>query len=330
MQPEIPTFLGQVKGTSRLDLANWLVDTKNGTGGLTARVMVNRFWYLLFGVGIAKDLDDFGGQGEPPVHPKLLDNLAVDFYENGWDIKRAIKQIVMSRAYRQSSLVTPALLEKDPLNRLYARQSRYRLDAEMVRDTALQVSGLMVDKFGGLPAKPYQPAGYYRHLNFPTRKYQQDNDDNQWRRGVYMHWQRQFLHPMLKAMDAPTREECTAQRPRSNTPNAALTLLNDPTFVEAARAFAARILNEGGDSNYSRIDFAFRMALSRSPDAWERTQITNLLIDSRQDYRQSAERAKEVIGIGLAKKADVDPVEQAAWTTVARTILNLHETITRN
>ena len=330
MQPAIPEFMGSAKGKSRLDLSDWLLDTKNGIGGFTARVMVNRFWYLFFGVGIAKDLDDFGGQGEPPVHPELLDNLAVDFYENGWDIKRAVKQIVMSRAYRQSSLVSPGLQEKDPLNRLYARQSRHRFDAEMVRDTALRVSGLLVDKFGGLPAKPYQPEGYYRHLNFPKRKYQQDNDENQWRRGVYMHWQRQFLHPMLKAMDAPTREECTAQRPRSNTPTAALTLLNDPTFVEAARAFAVRILKEGGDSVYSRMDFAFHAALSRAPDAFERRQITELLIESRQNYRKSVDSAKELIGIGVSKSSDVDPVEQAAWTTVARTILNLHETITRN
>tara|TARA_Y100001934_G_scaffold263560_1_gene339404 strand:+ start:7400 stop:9772 length:2373 start_codon:yes stop_codon:yes gene_type:complete len=330
MKPAIPEFMGRAKGTSRLDLANWLLDPKDGTGGLTARVMVNRLWYLCFGVGIARDLDDFGGQGEPPVHPELLDNLAVDFYENGWGIKRVIKQIVMSRAYRQSSLVSPRLLERDPLNRLYARQSRYRLDAEMVRDTALRVSGLMVDKFGGRPAKPYQPAGYYRHLNFPARKYRHDNNENQWRRGVYMHWQRQYLHPMLKAMDAPSREECTAQRPRSNTPTAALTLLNDPTFVEAARAFAARILTEAGDSVFSRIDFLFRNALSRPPDAFEREQVTELLIQSRREYRQSTERAEDLVQVGLTKNNDHDPVDLAAWTTVTRTILNLHETIARN
>ena len=150
-----------------------------------------------------------------------------------------------SRAYRQSSVASTGLRQRDPYNQLTARQSRYRLPAEMVRDNALAISGLLVLDQGGLPAKPYQPEGYYRHLNFPTRKYVAHLDERQWRRGLYVHWQRQFLHPMMKAMDAPSREECTAQRPRSNTPTAALVLLNDPTFVEAARAFAARILTEG-------------------------------------------------------------------------------------
>lgn len=334
----IPEFMGRVKcedeRATRLDLANWLIDTsgpESGSGGLTARVMVNRFWYLLFGVGIAKDLADFGGQGEPPVHPELLDNLAVDFVRNGWDIKGAIKQIVMSQTYRQSSLVSDELQVLDPLNRLYARQSRFRIDAEMVRDSALAISGLLVREYGGPSIKPYQPAGYYRHLNFPVRTYQHDANDQQWRRGVYMHWQRQYLHPMLKALDAPSREECTAERPRSNTPTAALTLLNDPTFVEAARAFATRILTEGGATTYARIDFAFRQALSRGPDRWERGQITDLLIASRADYRKKPDAAKELIGIGQSDPAgQAGPVELAAWTTVARTILNLNETITRN
>lgn len=335
VQPAIPEFMGRVgvkgKRATRMDLANWLVDADHGVGGFTARVMANRFWYLLFGVGIAGDLDDFGGQGEPPTHPRLLDNLAVDFMENGWDIKRALKQIVMSRTYRQSSLATEKDLARDPLNRLYARQSRYRVEAEMVRDSALAISGLLVRDLGGLSVKPYQPVGYYRHLNFPTRKYQHDVDNRQWRRGVYVHWQRQFLHPMLKAMDAPSREECVAQRPRSNTPTAALTLLNDPTFVESARVFAALILKEGGDSNYERIDFAFRQALCRSPDSWERSQLTDLLISSRAEYRQTPDSAKQLIQVGLSKAPlGIDPVQLAAWTTVARTILNLNETITRN
>jgi len=334
VQPAIPEFMGRLKTAgraTRLDLANWLVDAEKGVGGLTARVMANRFWYQLFGVGIARDLDDFGGQGEPPVHPELLDNLAVDFIRGGWDIKRAIKQIVMSRAYRQTSLVSPELAVRDPLNRLYGRQSRFRLDAELVRDTALAVSGLLVRELGGYPARPYQPAGYYRHLNFPKRTYRHDVGPQQWRRGVYTHWQRQFLHPMLKALDAPTREECTAQRPRSNTPLAALTLLNDPSFVEAARAFAARILTEGGDSNYERMDFAFRQAVSRRPDAVERGMLTDLLVASRAEFRRRPEDAVALIETGDSRPdAALDPVELAAWTTVARAILNLNETITRN
>jgi hypothetical protein len=335
VQPAVPEFMGRAKGdgsrTSRLDLANWLLDPQKGIAGLTARVMANRFWYLLFGTGIAADLDDFGGQGEPPVHPELLDNLAVDFRDHGWDIKRAIKQMVMSRTYRLSSLVSETHQATDPLNRFHARQARYRLDAEMVRDTALAVSGLLVREYGGRPAKPYQPAGYYRHLNFPTRTYRADENDQQWRRGVYVHWQRQYLHPMLKAMDAPSREECTAERPRSNTPTAALTLLNDPTFVEAARAFATRILTEGGASNYARINYAFREALSRPPDSWERGRITELLIAGRADYRKNPGGARDLIETGLSDPSkDVDSVQLAAWTTVARAILNLNETIARN
>ncbi|MEK6233941.1 MAG: DUF1549 and DUF1553 domain-containing protein, partial [Planctomycetales bacterium] len=240
--PAVPEFLGVVRRdgsrATRLDLANWLTDSKQGVGGLTARVFANRFWYLFFGTGLSNSLDDFGGQGEPPAHPELLDALAMEFQENDWDVKQLVKRIVMSRAYRQSSLESKAMRVRDPGNRLFVRQSRFRLSAESVRDAALSVSGLLVLDYGGASVKPYQPANYYRHLNFPTRKYSHHTDQRQWRRGVYMHWQRQFLHPMLRAMDAPSREECTAVRPRSNTPLAALTLLNDPTFVEAARAFA--------------------------------------------------------------------------------------------
>ena len=220
---------------TRLDLANWLTDTKNGTGGLTARVTANRFFYLFFGTGISRSLGDFGGQGQPPSNPELLDRLAVDFYESGWDMKRLVKTLVTSRAYRQSSLETSILREQDPYNELVARQSRFRLPAEMIRDNALAISGLLVPDIGGDSVKPYQPSGYYHHLNFPPRKYQQHSDERIYRRSVYIHWQRQFLHPMLKAFDAPSREECTAERPQSNTPVAALNLLNDPTFVEAAR-----------------------------------------------------------------------------------------------
>src|SRR5262245_42094523 len=227
VDPAVPAFLGKLpadRRATRLDLANWLTDAKAGAGGLTARVFVNRLWYLCFGVGLSKSLEDFGGQGEPPVYPELLDNLAVEFVESGWDVKHMVKLIVTSRSYRQASLESPALRDRDPENRLYARQGRWRLPAEMVRDNALAASGLLVVDVGGGVAKPYQPAGYYRHLNFPKREYVSDTDVRQWRRGVYVHWQRQYLHPMLRAFDAPVREECTAQRPRSNTPLAALVL----------------------------------------------------------------------------------------------------------
>ncbi|QDU61818.1 Planctomycete cytochrome C [Planctomycetes bacterium Pan216] len=334
--PAVPEFMGKIgddssSRASRLDLAYWLMSPEEGVGGLTARVFANRFWYLFFGTGIAKVLDDFGGQGEPPVQPELLDNLAIEFLESGWDVKRLVKLLVMSQAYRQGSVAPESLRSKDPYNQLVGRQSRYRLPAEMVRDNALAISGLLVDQVGGSSAKPYQPAGYYRHLNFPTRTYSHHSDQRQWRRGLYIHWQRQFLHPMLKAFDAPSREECTAQRPRSNTPVAALTLLNDPTFVEASRAFAERIVREGGSTPESRLDFAFRHAVSRSPDEYEAATLTRLLETSRKLYQDEPKDAAELVATGLTPVPnDLDQADLAAWTMVARAILNLSETITRN
>ncbi|MCR9200486.1 MAG: PSD1 and planctomycete cytochrome C domain-containing protein, partial [Planctomycetaceae bacterium] len=326
--PAVPEFLGSIAKSSRptrLDLARWLTDTKTGSGQLTARVFANRFWFLLMGRGIAADLEDFGGQGTPPEHPQLLDDLAMEFVDSNWDMQHVLKAIASSQTYRQSSAWTPELLQSDPENLLLARQSAFRLPAEMVRDSALKISGLLVNKVGGASVKPYQPAGYYRHLNFPTRKYAHHTDDRQWRRGLYVHWQRQFLHPMMKAFDGPSREECTAERPVSNTPLAALTLLNDPTFVEASRAFAERILTENADANTSaRLDFATQLALSRQPDTTERQLLTELLDTARREYAASPQAASEAISVGQAKrKADIDSAEMAAWTTVARTILNL-------
>jgi hypothetical protein len=335
VEPAIPAFMGQLdiggRRATRADLADWLTDVERGVGGLTARVFANRFWYLLFGVGISRSLDDLGGQGEPPVHPELLDNLAVEFYQSGWNVKHLMKTILMSRAYRQSSMDSPELRARDPYNRLYARQSRFRLPAEMIRDSELAIAGLLVEETGGASVKPYQPAGYYRHLNFPQRKYEAHTDHRQWRRGVYVHWQRQFLHPMLKALDAPTREECTAERPRSNTPLAALTLLNDPTFVEAARVFAARIVEDGGETDSQRLEFAFLQAVSRKPDRIEHQVLKRLLHDSREQYRENPEEAKKLIRTGLTPAVEqIEAVELASWTAVARAVLNMNETITRN
>ena len=334
VSPAIPEFLGEIYSDSdrltRLDLADWLV-TDNGVGKLTSRVMVNRLWYQLFGVGIVKTLDDFGGQGEPPEHPELLDHLALEFVESGWDIKHIIRRMVTSRTYRQSSVTSKELAERDPYNRLYARQSKHRLPAEAIRDSALSTSGLLVRAVGGDSVKPYQPAGYYRHLNFPTRKYVAHDDTRQWRRGVYVHWQRQFLHPMLKAFDAPSREECTANRPRSNTPLAALTLLNDPSFVEAARVFAQRIVTEGGNNDVQRMSFAYQWALSRDPDPVEQKVLLRLLNANRNALREDSEAVTALVNIGNSPKLrDVAPTEVAAWTMVARAIMNLDETITRN
>jgi hypothetical protein len=334
VQPAIPGFLGRLaiedRRATRLDLAHWLTDAATGSGGLTARVMANRFWYLFFGRGLSASLDDFGGQGFPPDHPELLDALAVEFVESGWDVKHMVKLLVSSRAYCQSSTASAHQREQDPLNKLVARQGSYRFAAEVVRDTALSVSGLLVPAIGGPSARPYQPAGYYKHLNFPVREYEADADEQQWRRGVYMHWQRQFLHPMLKAFDAPTREECTAERPRSNTPLAALVLLNDPSFTEAARAFAQRMLAEGGTTATERLNFAFRTATSRAGDDVERRALVKLLDKSLDHYRNHPEQAEALLNVGLKPTpSTVDRAELAAWTIVARAILNLNEVYTR-
>ena len=335
VEPAIPEFFGKLETGSRradrLDLARWLTDTKTGTGLLTARVFANRFWYQLFGTGIAKQLDDFGIQGSLPSHAQLLDALAIHLVKSNWNTKQMMKLLVMSQTYQQSSLTSAERYAADPENRLFARQSRYRLPAELIRDNALSISGLLVEDVGGTSARPYQPAGYYRHLNFPERTYTADTDDRQWRRGVYVHWQRQFLHPMLQAFDAPSREECTADRSRSNTPLAALVLLNDPTFLEAARVLAERMIQEGGDTIESQINFAFQRAVSRVADAEELSLLKNLLLQSKDLYRVDPSAAEALIQIGQQPaKENIEPIELAAWSIVARAILNMHETITRN
>lgn len=335
VEPAVPEFMGKLAITgrraTRLDLANWLTDSKTGAGGLTARVFVNRIWSLFFGNGLCRSLEDFGNQGEAPTHPELLDNLTMEFIESGWDVKKLIKRIVMSRTYRQSSLESAAIRERDPENRLLSHQSRYRLPAEMVRDNALLVSGLLVLDHEGSSIKPYQPAGYYQHLNFPKREYKADTSDRQWHRGVYVHWQRQYLHPMLRAFDAPTREECTVRRQRSNTPQAALVLMNDPTFLEAARAFAQRIINEPNKNDEERVKNAFQQALTRLPDPHETASLLAILKASRQEYQTKPAEAAKFIQVGLVKPDPaVDAIELAAWMTVTRTILNLSEMTTRN
>lgn len=335
VEPAVPEFLrspftspdsheDSVQRMTRLDLANWLFDSQNGVGGLTARVFVNRVWAQFFGAGLSRTLEDFGGQGEMPTHPELLDALAIDFVESGWNVKHLVKRIVMSRAYRQSSLVPASLQERDPENRLLARQGRWRLTAEAVRDNALAVSGLLVS--GRETSHPYQPEGYYQHLNFPKREYIPDKDAKQWERSVYVHWQRQYLHPMLKAFDAPTREECTAQRPRSNTPMAALVLLNDPSFVEAARVLAQKTLQD----QLSAPESLFTAVTSRKPDPEEIGALIALELDARSFFQEHPEEAAQLVRIGLTPiPDDVDALELATRTQVARAILNLSEVIAR-
>ena len=326
--PALPNFLSHQKVSSRKDLAEWIVSDNNP---LTARVFVNRLWKMFFGTGISGVLDDIGSQGEWPSHPELLDWLAVEFMESGWDIKHMVRLIVNSQAYRQSSIETNQLRNIDPENRLIARQSSFRLDAEFIRDNALSVSGLLFNQIGGPSVKPYQPSGYWENLNFPKRTYKADTGPNQYRRGVYTHWQRQFLHPALIAFDAPSREECTANRPRSNTPLAALVMLNDPSQVESARALAQKVLTTKKLTNDNeRIQFMMMKVLSRNPLVEEINALSSLLKKHQEKYLDDPETSKELVGVGnLETPKELKPEVLAPWVSVGRAILNLHETITR-
>ncbi len=339
VSPSVPAVLagssweGSVVGAkpaTRLDLANWMVSQENP---LTARVFVNRIWRLLFGAGITNVLDDFGSQGEPPTHPEILDQLAVEFMSSGWDIKHLIREIVLTKSYRQASGIRTDLRELDPENRMLARQSRFRLDAEFIRDQALAVSGLLVKDQGGKSVMPYQPEGLYRHLNFPKRKYKASNGDDQYRRGLYTHWQRQFLHPAMKTFDAPSREECTAARPRSSTPLAALVLLNDPSYVEAARSLATLVLKKHSSVD-QRINLIFKRAFSREVMESERKVVQALLESQLNFYEANVEKASELISIGQTPKPakeelQVTDAELAAWTSVCRAVMNMHEFVLR-
>lgn len=328
--PGVPSFLKQIdsakRRATRLDLANWLTDRENP---LTARVFVNRLWRMFFGTGLSKSLGDLGSQGEALDNQELLDWLAVEFMESGWDVKHVVRTMLLSKTYQRSSKPSAELLAADPYNRLHGRQTISRIDAEFVRDSALKVSGLLSDKIGGRSAKPYQPAGYYGELNFPKRVYEADYGDEQYRRGLYTHWQRTFPHPSMVAFDAPAREECTAEREISNTPLQSLVLLNDPTFVEAARAFASRLMELGSDDE-RRISSAFTEAFSRNPSSDERALISTLLAKARREFRAAPERASELIAVGVSDvRPGTDHVELAAWTTVARALLNKHEFLMR-
>ncbi|MFM8497899.1 MAG: PSD1 and planctomycete cytochrome C domain-containing protein [Planctomycetia bacterium] len=332
--PATPSFLpARIESTddrrlSRLDLANWLVSDANP---ITPRAVMNRLWAMLFGVGLSAVVDDLGSQGELPTHPELLDWLACEFRDSGWDMKHMIRLIVTSRTYRQASSLVPAALAVDPANRLLSSQNPRRLEAEFVRDNALAIAGLLsLDEIGGPSVKPYQPAGYYASLQFPNRDYAADTDERQWRRGVYTHWQRTFLHPMMANFDAPARDECAAARSASNTPQQALTLLNDPIFVEAARVFAARLLEEpSADDDAARIRLAYRLALNRTPRYAEVTSLTQFLATQRDTFKAAPSDAEKTLAVGLAPRPHLDPLEHAAWTQLARVLLNTQEVITR-
>jgi len=331
--PATPSFLpgrlesGPDKRLTRLDLANWIASDANP---ITARAVMNRLWAMFFGTGLSAVVDDLGSQGELPSHPELLDWLAVEFRESGWDLKHMVRLIVTSETYRQSSVFQKKALEIDPANRLLASQNPRRLEAEFVRDNALAIAGLLQsNEIGGPSVKPYQPAGYYEALQFPNRDYVADTDARQWRRGLYTHWQRTFLHPMMANFDAPARDECAAARTNSNTPQQALTLLNDPAFVEAARVFAARLLGEKAADDRARLNKAFELAMNREPKEKEVAALTDFLTEQRNTYQSAPEDAAKLLAVGLAPKAALDPAELAAWTQVARVLLNAQETITR-
>ncbi|MES2924902.1 MAG: PSD1 and planctomycete cytochrome C domain-containing protein [Verrucomicrobiota bacterium] len=334
VKPAVPAFLAHASvktGASRLtrlDLAKWLMDKENP---LTARQFNNRLWKQFFGRGLSSVLDDLGNQGEWPSHPQLLDWLAAEFRDSGWDVKHLVRLIVTSRTYRQVSATRAELAEKDPANRLLAEQSARRLDAEFVRDNALAVSGLLsTGLVGGPSVKPYQPAGYWVNLNFPERDYHASTGDEQYRRGLYMHWQRTFMHPMLAGFDAPSREECAADRFQSNSPQQALTLLNDPSFVEAARAFALRVIREKSGTDDDRIRHAIKLALARDAKPSEVESLGKFLTTQRDFYKTKPHDAVAFLKTGLSDPgAGHDPVELAAWSQLCRVILNLHETITR-
>ena len=332
VEPGIPSILGKrpdvVGRLTRMDLAKWIVSLDNP---LTSRVAVNRLWKLFFGYGLSRRLDDLGAQGDWPTHPELLDTLASEFMNSGWNIKHTVKLMVMSETYKQSSQPNTAVAEKDPYNKWLSHQGRWRLDAEFVRDNAMAISGLLVQSVGNNNGRPFQPQGYWDYLNFPKREWQKGVGEQLYRRGLYTHWQRQYLHPSLLAFDAPGREECTAERTRSNTPLQALVLLNDPIYVESARAFAQRILASGKSKDEERVEWAIRDSLCRKVVSNESQLLLSLLNKHRAEYGADPAAADRLLSVGdYPIASDLNRTELAAWTSVARAILNLHETITRN
>ena len=316
---------------NRLGLAQWLVSDGNP---LSARVAVNRFWQRYFGVGLVKTSEDFGNQGEQPSHPELLDWLAVEFQQSGWDVKHLQRLIVTSATYRQTSKMTPEQYAADPENRLLARGPRFRLDAEMVRDNALSVSGLLVERVGGPSVKPYQPLGIWKAVGYTTSNtanFKQDHGDALYRRSLYSFWKRTAPPPTLQLLDAPSRETCTVRRSRTNTPLAALALLNDVQFFETARALAQRTLTEAGPEAKDRANYAFRLATARRPTDDELAILVRQYEAQQAAYAADPEAAKKVLTVGENKPPDgLDPVELAAWTLVANCILNLDETMSKN
>jgi hypothetical protein len=333
VDPGVPACLtppgaARPHAASRLDLARWLVSADNP---LTARVTVNRYWQRYFGNGLVRTAENFGLQGELPSHPELLDWLAVEF-AGGWDIKAMQRLIVTSAAYRQSSKASGALVQRDPENRLLARGPRFRLPAETVRDNALAIAGLLVEKVGGPSVKPYQPAGLWEELAGGAGEgpYVQEVGAGLYRRSVYVYRKRTVPHPVLTTFDAPGREVCQVKRARTNTPLQALELLNDVTYVEAARRLGELMLTEGGRTPEEQIAFAFRRATARGPATRELQVLARSLERYRHDFVGDRASALRFLRHGESRRDErLDPVELAAYAATAAVILNLDETITK-
>jgi hypothetical protein len=329
VQAAVPASLPQVMSQqplNRLDLAGWLMSEQNP---LTARVTVNRFWQQLFGVGLVKTANDFGVQAEVPLHPELLNWLAVEFRDSGWDVKRLMRLLVTSQVYRQSSVVTPELLERDPENRLLGRAPRYRLPSWMLRDQALAVSGLLSGQRGGPAVNVYQPAGVWEEATFGNRKYVQDHGEALYRRSLYVFWRR-IIGPTM-FFDTASRQTCTVSAVRTNTPLHALLTSNDTAWVEAARVLAERVLLEGGgDGDAERLGRVYQRVLCRQPLAAEREILLGTLQRSRSGYRQDAVAATALLSVGESPRSQqLATDEHAAWTAVCLAVLNLDEALTK-
>lgn len=332
LQPGVPAALPPMPAdapANRLGLAQWLVDPSHP---LTARVAVNRYWMMLFGEGLVRTVGDFGAQGTSPTHPELLDWLALDFVESGWDVKRMIKQMVSSNAYKRSSRLDSLHRERDSQNELLARAPRFRLQGEFIRDQALAISGLLNPEIGGASVKPYQPANIWNEVSLNGGlRYSQDKGEKLYRRSMYTYWKRSSPMPNMLIFDAPSREKCVIQRQRTNTPLQALVTLNDPQFVEAGRAFAQRVLQSPEAKTEKRIDLAYRLAIARPAVQREIEILTRLLEENRAKFQEDPESAKKFLSAGESPRDEsIDVIEHAAWTVVAQTILNLDEALTRN
>ncbi len=349
--PAVPSFLPAIEvqadsrqSLNRLDLAKWLVRADHP---LTARVAVNRLWQSLFGIGLVKTVEDFGSQGEQPSNHALLDWLAAEFVNpsveglnqpeiHAWDIKHMIRLMVTSATYRQTSRVSPESYARDPENRWLARGARFRLPAELLRDQALAVSGLLKQNVGGPSVSPYQPDGLWQELssrgdskNWTAQEFTQSHGDDLYRRGMYTFWKRTSPPPMMTTFDAPDRETCTLQRSRTNTPLQALVLMNDPVFVEAARKMAEKVLQEESTSRDARLSLAMQLVTARPPSATELEVLQRMIEDFSKEYAD-AEKAAELLKVGEAPVLWQDATELAAWTMLCSALLNLDEVVTRN